>query len=294
MPHFTSSGSGPIGHLNEHANSSKTIYFGGCFHGVWSAPDGLEPESSGNMLLMSALWVLAGAGALGNAVLGSLVMCPRCKIISTNLVRLPKAAIGRGEIALTFDDGPDAHVTPLVLDQLDLYGAKASFFCIGEKVAAQPDLVAEIVRRGHSIENHSYYHRNLFAFSGIRKLKMEVVATQQAIHSANNGISSRFFRAPFGFRSPWLGGVLRQTHMQHVAWTRRGYDAVCRNPDVVLRRLVHNLAAGDILLMHDGGSARTRNGQPVVLEVLPRLLERCASHGLRSVSLPMALSNAQL
>ena len=160
------------------------------------------------MLLTPTLWVLAGAGALGNAVLGSLVMCPRCKIISTNLVRLPKAAIGRGEIALTFDDGPDAHVTPLVLDQLDLYGAKASFFCIGEKVAAQPDLVAEIVRRGHSIENHSYNHRNLFAFSGIRKLKMEVVATQQAIHSANNGISSRFFSCPVWLSQSMVGWCL--------------------------------------------------------------------------------------
>ena len=246
------------------------------------------------MLLTSALWTLASAGVLGNAVLGLLVMCPRCKIISTNLVCLPKTAIGRGEIALTFDDGPDAHITPQVLDQLDRYGAKASFFCIGEKVDAQPDLVAEIMRRGHSIENHSYNHRNLFAFSSIKQLKMEVVATQQAIHSANSGSSSQFFRAPFGFRSPLLGGVLRQTHMQHVAWTRRGYDAVCRNPDAVLRRLVHNLSAGDILLLHDGGSAHTRNGQPVVLEVLPRLLERCASHGLRSVSLPMAFSDAQL
>jgi peptidoglycan/xylan/chitin deacetylase (PgdA/CDA1 family) len=246
------------------------------------------------MLLTSALWALASVGVLGNIVLGLLVMCPRCKIISANLVRLPKAAICRGEIALTFDDGPDAHITPQVLDQLDLYGAKASFFCIGEKVAAQPDLVAEIVRRGHSIENHSYNHRKLFAFSSVKKLKMEVVATQQVIHSANNGSSSKFFRAPFGFRSPLLGSMLRKTHMQHVAWTRRGYDAVCRNPDAVLRRLVHNLSAGDILLIHDGGSARARNGQPVVLEVLPRLLERCASQGLHSVSLPMAFNDAQL
>ncbi|MHB0888447.1 polysaccharide deacetylase family protein [Acidithiobacillus sp.] len=253
----------------------------------------MELEGSGSMLLTSALWGLASAGILGNAVLGSLVLCPRCKIISTNLVRLPKTAIGRGEIALTFDDGPDAEVTPQVLDQLDLHGAKASFFCIGEKVAARPGLVAEIIRRGHSVENHSYNHRNLFALGSAKNLKIEVIATQQAIHSANSGSNPKFFRAPFGFRSPWLGGVLRQTHLQHVAWTRRGYDAVCRNPDAVLRRLVHNLSAGDILLLHDGRSAHTRNGQPVVLEVLPRLLERCASHGLRCVSLPMAFGDAQ-
>lgn len=240
------------------------------------------------MPLTTVLWALVGAGVLINAVVGLLVMCPRCQIISVNLVRLPKAAIARREITLTFDDGPDAIVTPQVLDQLDLYGAKASFFCVGEKVAAQPALVAEILRRGHSIENHSYNHRNLFAFSGVKKLRMEIITTQNAIHSVNYRNSSKFFRAPFGFRSPFLGGVLRQLDMQHVAWTRRGFDTVCRDPDVVLRRLVRNLSAGDILLIHDGASTRVGHRKPVVLEVLPRLLERCASHELRSVSLPMA------
>ncbi len=244
-------------------------------------------------MLMAALWTLAGAVVLGNTVLALLVMCPRCRVFSTNLTRLPKTARARGEIALTFDDGPDAEVTPQVLDQLDIYNAKASFFCIGGKAAARPDLVAEILRRGHSVENHSYSHRNLFAFNSARKLEMEVLATQQAICSARAGGRPTFFRAPFGFRSPLLGGVLRQTRLHHAAWTRRGYDAVCRDPETVFRRLAHRLSAGDILLLHDGGSARMRNGQPVVLEVLPRLLERCASQGLHSVSLPMAFGDAE-
>jgi hypothetical protein len=89
-----------------------------------------------------------------------------------------------------------------------------------------------------------------------------------------------------------LGGVLRETRLRHVAWTRRGYDAVCQNPNAVIHRLTQKLVAGDILLLHDGGSARTSKGQPVVLEVLPRLLEQCASHGLHSVSLPMAFGDA--
>lgn len=244
------------------------------------------------MQLTSVLWVLAGVVVLVNVGLGFLVMCPRCKVISSNLVRLPENAVKRGEIVLTFDDGPDAYVTPLILDQLDKYCAKASFFCIGKKAVAHPDLLAEIVRRGHSIENHSYNHRNLFAFCGTRKLTIEVLATQKVLNLANNSVNPRFFRAPFGFRSPWLGFVLRQLHMQHVAWTRRGYDTVCHNSDLVFRRLVHNLSAGDILLMHDGGSASTVTGQPVVLEVLPRLLECFEQHDLHSVSLPMALDNS--
>jgi Predicted xylanase/chitin deacetylase len=85
------------------------------------------------MQLTSVLWVSAGVVVLVNFGLGFLVMCPRCKVISSNLVRLPENAVKRGEIVLTFDDGPDAHVTPLILDQLDKYCAKASFFVLARK-----------------------------------------------------------------------------------------------------------------------------------------------------------------
>ncbi|OCB01729.1 hypothetical protein BBC27_02495 [Acidithiobacillus ferrivorans] len=211
-------------------------------------------------------------------VLAMLVLCPRCKLISPNLVRLPQTAIARREIALTFDDGPHAEITAQILDQLDLHNAKATFFCIGEKVAAHPNLVAEILRRGHSVENHSYRHNILFAFSGTTTLANDIIKAQKAIKAATHGTAPRFFRAPFGFRSPFLGGVLRHLGLQHVAWTRRGYDTTSRNPDTVLRRLSRNLAAGDILLLHEGKLA---------LLVLPRLLELCQHKEVRSVSLSM-------
>lgn len=217
-------------------------------------------------------------------VLTMLILCPRCKLISPNLVRLPQAAIARREIALTFDDGPHAETTPQILDHLDLHNAKATFFCIGEKVAAHPNLVAEIMRRGHSVENHSYRHNTLFAFSSPSLLANDIVKTQKAIEAATHGTAPRFFRAPFGFRSPFLGRVLRRLGLQHVAWTRRGYDTTSRNPDTVLRRLSRNLAAGDILLLHDGKPG---------LVVLPRLLELCSHKELRSVSLSMIFKDVE-
>jgi len=239
------------------------------------------------IVFMPERWVWAVSLILGNiAFIGVLVMCPRCGLLGENIVRLPAAAVNRGEIALTFDDGPDERVTVQVLDILDRYRVKASFFCIGEKATAQHSLVTEIIRRGHSVENHSFHHRYLFAFSSPSALKREIVSTQKALSS--HGISPRFFRAPFGFRSPFLDGVLQACRLEHVAWTRRGYDAVWRNADTVFCRLTRNLSAGDILLLHDGGSACTDDGQPVILAVLPGLLERCAVLGLKSVSLPMA------
>lgn len=239
------------------------------------------------IVVMPEKWGWGLSLILANVVfVAAMVMCVRCGLLGANIVRLSPESRSRGEIALTFDDGPDLDVTPQVLDILDRYGVKASFFCIGERAAAHPDLLVDILRRGHSVENHSYHHRSLFAFYSASALKQEIVSTQKTL--SENGAIASFFRAPFGFRSPLLDGVLEGCRLHHVAWTRRGYDAVWRNADTVLLRLTRKLAAGDILLLHDGGSAYTHNGQPVVLAVLPPLLERCAVLGLNSVSLPMA------
>lgn len=246
------------------------------------------------LVLHPAAWPWALAALLGNhAGLALLAMLPRNRLLGPNLIRLPALAVRRGEVALTFDDGPDPVVTPQVLDLLDRYGAKASFFCIGEKVAAHPDIVGEIVRRGHSVENHSHRHPYAFAGYAPAALKQEIEAAQSVIETAT-GQKATFFRAPLGFRSPLLHPVVAGAHLRYVSWTRRGFDAVHRQPVAVARRLLTGLAAGDILLLHDGSSALTETGQPVVLAVLPRLLERLAAQGLRSVSLPMAFADESL
>lgn len=231
-------------------------------------------------------WVLAALAA-NHAVLSLAVLWPRGCWLGPNITRLPVAAAARAEISLTFDDGPDPRITPQVLDLLDRYGAKASFFCIGEKAAAFPDIVKTIVQRGHSVENHTYRHPHAFAFFGMSGLRREIEAAQTVI----GGISGRpplFFRAPAGFRSPLLDPVLAACGLRYVSWTRRGYDAVRRDPPQILQRLTRDLAAGDVLVLHDGTRARTTEGVPVVLAVLPRLLEHLAAHGLKSVALPTA------
>jgi peptidoglycan/xylan/chitin deacetylase (PgdA/CDA1 family) len=190
-------------------------------------------------------------------------------------------------VSLNFDDGPDPDVTPRVLDLLDRHHARASFFCVGEKAAAHPEIVREIARRGHSVENHSHRHPNAFAFYGMRGLRREVDAAQSVI-ARITGRPPMFFRAPAGFRSPLLDPVLAATGLRYASWTRRGFDTVDGNAAAVLKRLTRGLAAGDVLLLHDGGRARTSAGEPVVLAVLPALLERLAAAGLKSVPLPAA------
>ena len=232
-------------------------------------------------------WALTAAAA-SHAAMGAAGLLPRNRLLGPNLSRLPDGARRRGEVALTFDDGPDPEVTPRVLDLLDAHGATASFFLIGRHAARHAPLARELVRRGHGAENHTHRHLHGFAALPFGAMRREIAAAQDAIAAAA-GEAPRFFRPPAGLRSPLLDPNLAAAGLLHVSWTRRGYDTVRRDPDALLRRLGRGLAAGDVLLLHDGNAARMRGGVPVVLEVLPGLLRRIADAGLRAVSLPRAI-----
>jgi peptidoglycan/xylan/chitin deacetylase (PgdA/CDA1 family) len=229
-------------------------------------------------------WVVTVLVA-NHLALGLIGMWPRSRLLGDNMIRLPDAAARRAEIAVTFDDGPHPEVTPKVLDILDRYGAKASFFCVGKNAAAHPNIVREIVRRGHAIENHSMSHSGFFGFYGPVALRREIGAAQSVLGSIA-GRPPRFFRAPMGIRNPMLDPVVARMGLHYISWTRRGFDTVARNPAVVLERLTDRLAAGDILLLHD---RPTLHGEPIVLTVLPALLEKLSAAGLKPVSLPMAI-----
>lgn len=232
-------------------------------------------------------WVL-GAVVADHLVLTAAGLWPRSKLLGPNWTHLPGAA-ARRSVAITIDDGPDPAITPQVLALLDRQGARATFFCIGERVAQHAQLAREIVSRGHSIENHSQRHLNRFAVLGPRRIAVEIERAQETITSVT-GERPRFFRAPAGLRSPFLEPVLARLDLRLASWTRRGFDTVNHDAAAVFGRLTRRLRGGDILLLHDGHAARTQAGTPVILEVLPRLLDTVAAAGLTPVTLRSALS----
>lgn len=230
----------------------------------------------------------AGAVLASHLQLTASGLWPRSRSLGSNWTRLPAAAAARGEVAITIDDGPDPEVTPRVLELLAQQRARATFFCIGERALRHAPHVRACAAAGHGIENHSHRHRYTFSLLGPGGLRREIERAQDAL-ACISGTPPRFFRAPAGLRSPLLDPVLQRLGLQLASWTRRGFDTVDADADAVLARLTRRLRAGDILLLHDGHAARGRAGTPVVLEVLPRLLQQLAQRSLKPVTLAEAL-----
>jgi peptidoglycan-N-acetylglucosamine deacetylase len=271
----TQAWAGSQARVNGAGGATPALRITALVHAAGAVIAALQPESWP--------WV---AGMLGcnYLALGTAVFFPRSRLLGPNIVRLPEAAVRRGEVCVTLDDGPHPEFTPRVLDILDRYGAKASFFCVGEKVARYPEIAREIARRGHTIESHSHRHATAFALYGPGALRREVQAAQAVIGEVT-GRDPVFFRAPAGFRPPLLDPVLATLGLRYASWTRRGFDTVDRSVERVLRRLTRGLAAGDILLLHDS--------VPRVLDALPLLLDALQKRGLTPVSLPAGCADGR-
>jgi peptidoglycan/xylan/chitin deacetylase (PgdA/CDA1 family) len=240
------------------------------------------------LLLRPDLWPWPLAVVAGNHLLIALTgLWPRSHWLGPNWTQLPAAAATRNEIALTIDDGPDPLVTPQVLDLLDQFAAKATFFCIGNRALQYPELCRDIIRRGHCIENHSQQHRHYFSLLGPNGCRREITAAQHTIASIT-GVSPQFFRAPAGLRNPFLQAVLSSLGLRLASWSVRGFDTRISDASKVTATLLRGLRPGAILLLHDGNAARNADNIPVILTVLPLLLAAANQAELHFVTLVQA------
>ena len=214
---------------------------------------------------------------------------PRSTLLGPNVLQLPPAASARREVAITIDDGPDPAVTPQVLEILARHGAKATFFCIGERAALHPDLCRAIAAAGHDIGNHGQRHPHTASFMGMRGWQAEIEGAQRTLTSIT-GRRPQFYRAVAGLRNPFLDPVLHRLGLRLATWSARGFDTRCRDPHKVLSRLLPHTRPGAILLLHDGHAARTHDGVPVIVGTLPHLLREMRERGLNPVTLSQAFA----
>lgn len=178
--------------------------------------------------------------------------------------RIP--ALDGQSVYLTFDDGPVPEVTPWVLDLLDEYGVKATFFCVGDNVRKYPELFAEILRRGHRVGNHTYHH--------IKGLETSTRAYMHDVHEAHRLIHSRYFRPPYGhLRFPQTRELSHSFEI--VMWDVLTRDYNPRlSPERVLSNVTRFVRNGSIIVFHDSIKAE-RN----LRAVLPRAVEWLRSGG---------------
>jgi len=190
----------------------------------------------------------------------------------------------KSTIALTFDDGPNPAITPALLDLLDRYEARATFFQIGKYVRAHPGLAREVVKRGHTVGNHTDSHPRL-VFLPTARIADELRRCDDALVSAT-GNRSRWMRPPYGFRGPQLEGAVRSWcgNARVVMWSVSGYDWRPGPADRIIQRLRH-ARGGDIVLLHDGDHRMSEGNRQHTLAALQYWLPRWKDAGIRFASM---------
>jgi peptidoglycan/xylan/chitin deacetylase (PgdA/CDA1 family) len=165
---------------------------------------------------------------------------------------LPVISRGRGggkAVALTFDDGPDPDVIFLLLDLLQRHETPATFFVVGKKAEGNPELIREILSRGHAIGNHSYHHDPFLMLRSSARLAEEIGRTQRLL--ANFGIRPMVFRPPVGITNPRLPKALRESRLDCVTFSCRACDFGNRRIERLAEGILKKIHPGAILLLHD-------------------------------------------
>nr|MBF0221430.1 polysaccharide deacetylase family protein [Desulfobulbaceae bacterium] len=156
---------------------------------------------------------------------------------------------GVSGVAITFDDGPSPASTPDLLKLLAKYNLKATFFVIGEKAAAYPQLIRDILTQGHSVANHSYRHDSLLMFKSYRDLKNDIQTTQSILEGI--GVRPHLFRSPAGITNPRLKAVLAEIGLTMVNFSCRIFDYGNKRIDGLAAKVLARIRPGDILMLHD-------------------------------------------
>jgi peptidoglycan-N-acetylglucosamine deacetylase len=225
---------------------------------------------------------LAAIAGLHLAITGLGVAIPALRLFGPFVCRGPA---GLPQVALTFDDGPDPHSTPALLDLLREANVPAAFFCVGEKVDAHPEIAARAARERHLLANHTWRHSPFTNFYTTARLVDELGRTQEAVARAA-GTRPAYFRPPVGLSNPPVFRAVRRLGLRAIGWTTRGLDRGEAAPDRVVDRLLRGLRPGAILLLHDGGIPAGR-----LVATVRALLDALKARGFSVVRLDRLLGD---
>ncbi|MEK4063550.1 MULTISPECIES: polysaccharide deacetylase family protein [unclassified Paenibacillus] len=206
--------------------------------------------------------------------------------------RVFRKGIGRSEFALTFDDGPDPHYTPLLLDLLKRYDAKATFFVVGSHAEQNPELIKRMHDEGHLIGIHNYVHKSNWVMRPAT-VRRQIQRTDDIIYSIT-GERSTYYRPPWGIVN--LFDFSKRRQVQIVLWSAMFGDWKEKlGADRLTEKLIDKLNPGEVMLLHDCGT--TLGADPKapehMLVALERMLEEARLRGLRSIRIDQMIKNVQ-
>ncbi|MCG7346134.1 polysaccharide deacetylase family protein [Sporosarcina sp. ACRSL] len=190
-------------------------------------------------------------------------------------------------VALTFDDGPDPRFTNGVLDVLKQYNVPATFFVLGSRAVANPDIVKRMQNEGHVIGNHTYSHPNLVQESDLKTLERQVTRTEIALNDII-GYRTKLFRPPYGFLYNELVEKLREMNYYVIAWSVDSLDWQEDPPAVIASNVVDNIHSGAIILLHDGAEAS--GDRTNTIEALRQIIPTLQEQGYEFVTVPELLN----
>ncbi|PYP35976.1 MAG: hypothetical protein DMD46_10710 [Gemmatimonadetes bacterium] len=199
-------------------------------------------------------------------------------------------AIGRGPTRervayLTFDDGPNPRATEPILETLAASATPAVFFLVGEHVRRFPAVARRVVGAGHEVGNHTWRHRKLHVL-GPRRIREELERAHELITEAT-GASLRTFRAPHGYRNPFVRSVTRRLGYTVFGWTFGVWDSDPRvSADEIRARVRRKLRPGAIILLHDGDGYDPEGDRRRTAAALPGIISdaRAAGYAFRPLT----------
>ena len=237
------------------------------------------------ILVVSALvFAVSQLTAIIIALFYILLCFSACFFPQTNFLLpvISRGQTGKNLVALTFDDGPAEPTTRQVLDLLDNYAVKATFFVSGINALRFPEIIKDIISRGHSIGNHSLNHNPFLMLTSFNNLYREIFDAQEILQKM--GINTRAFRPPVGIVNPKLYTIMEKSGMFCVTFSCRAFDAGNLHVKDIASKILKKVKADDIILLHDV-SPRRKEDSAALLQEIERLLTGIIDKGLEIVPL---------
>jgi peptidoglycan-N-acetylglucosamine deacetylase len=231
----------------------------------------------------------SGAIAVGTGLLAAAALAQAGPSVAVLGQWTPLRRVGRciwrgpaAGAALTFDDGPSPHATPALLDLLDELGVPATFFCNGEAVLAQPELVRDAVLRGHQVETHGFRHRH-HLFASPRWIAADLEASVRALRAA--GVQPHWFRPPYGQLSAGTVLAARRAQLGLALWSTWGREWDAPDSGAVAGRVIAGMEPGAVVLLHDSDASSPVGSAERACRALAAIADEAARRHLPLVRL---------